>query len=74
MKFFRVNDNIINLAAVRNIEMDYNGNVRIHFLNPTDRDDYVTVYCRSKKEAKEIINMVFEMMGKSDEEKTQRNY
>lgn len=74
MKLLRLNDNIINFEAIRNIEMDYNGNIRIHFLNPTDRDDYITVYCRSKKEAKETINIIYEKIKKLEEEKIQRNY
>lgn len=73
MKFFRVNDNIINLAAVRNIERK-SSIVFIYFLNPTVPSDYLRVSFNTEKEAKEGIDILFDMMGKSDEEKTQRNY
>lgn len=66
MKLLKLNNNIINLEAIRNIGIKFDRNVEIHFLNPANENDHVTIYCRSKKEAAEIVNEIYEIMEKKD--------
>lgn len=61
MKVVHIYGKIINCEEIRNVEV-YDSYVKIHFKNPVNEFDYTTIVCRSKQDAKDVMDIIYEEM------------
>ena len=63
MKVVHIYGNIINCEEIRNVSF-YKNNVTIKYKNPADPTDRTTIQCASEKDAKDVMDIIYnEMVG-----------